>query len=518
MAAAFGLGAVVLLPALVLSGPGWLLHADGVALALFLGVIPTALAYVLFARGLRRLSASETATLTLAEPLTAGVLGAVVLAEPVTGLSAAGGACVLAGLLALAVPRPLPLHRRGRPRHDPREDPARPLQRMSTVDALAGALRRQILDGELAPGAWLRERELCDAYGVARHSLRAALRRWRPRGWCGSSRIAARTSPSSAARSSSGCTSCGSRSSSRPPISHSSAGRTAARGGARSARAAAGRMSRSEAWSEVNEAHAGLHAAIVAAAGSPRIAAAHAALNGEMLLFLLALRPHLGPGSSPPSTPRSSSASSSRAPPCCASTCALGRDAGGRMSPLDPRLEKHRPAVVYDPQEAYRAMSAASITDYEENLLKRRGGAIVSRAGAGLSLALLYLRRRGRRQARRGRRPARRHPPLPGRRRVSRARLRPREGGRRARLAAVLDVVVLQPQAPAGSGASTRATGRSCRSAWGRAARPRWRRSPSIRDGEARAGRTSGARAITRSCSWRRSRTPATSSRAPTRT
>ena len=33
--------------------PGWLLHADGIALALFLGLIPTALAYVLFARGLR---------------------------------------------------------------------------------------------------------------------------------------------------------------------------------------------------------------------------------------------------------------------------------------------------------------------------------------------------------------------------------------------------------------------------------------------------------------------------------
>ena len=109
MAAAFGLGALVLLPALAASEPGWLLHADGVGLALFLGVIPTALAYVLFARGLRRLSASETATLTLAEPLTAGVLGAVVLAEPVTGLSAAGGACVLAGLLALAVPRLPPL-------------------------------------------------------------------------------------------------------------------------------------------------------------------------------------------------------------------------------------------------------------------------------------------------------------------------------------------------------------------------------------------------------------------------
>jgi drug/metabolite transporter, DME family len=109
MAAAFGLGAVALLPALALSGPGWLLHADGIALAVFLGTVPTAFAYVLFARGLRRLSASETATLTLAEPLTAGALGAVVLAEPLTAMSAAGAALVLAGLLALAIRIPGPV-------------------------------------------------------------------------------------------------------------------------------------------------------------------------------------------------------------------------------------------------------------------------------------------------------------------------------------------------------------------------------------------------------------------------
>jgi drug/metabolite transporter, DME family len=108
MAAAFGLGALALLPALALSGPGWLLHGDGIALALFLGVIPTALAYILFARGLRRLSASETATLTLAEPVTAGALGAIVLAEPLTAMSAAGAGLVLAGLLALAVRIPVP--------------------------------------------------------------------------------------------------------------------------------------------------------------------------------------------------------------------------------------------------------------------------------------------------------------------------------------------------------------------------------------------------------------------------
>lgn len=106
MAVAFGLGAVLLLPALLFSGAGWLLSADGLALAAFLGVVPTALAYVLFARGLRRLSAAETATLTLAEPLTAGLLGAVVLAEAFTERSVAGAALVLAGLLVLALRLP----------------------------------------------------------------------------------------------------------------------------------------------------------------------------------------------------------------------------------------------------------------------------------------------------------------------------------------------------------------------------------------------------------------------------
>jgi len=59
------------------------------------------------------------------------------------------------------------------------------------------------------------------------------------------------------------------------------------------------------------------------------------------------------------------------------------------VSPLDPRLERHRPALVYDPQEAYRAMSAASLTDAPGNTLRRKGGTVVSRAGAGLSLDML---------------------------------------------------------------------------------------------------------------------------------
>lgn len=105
MAATFGTGAVLLLPVLLVEGMAWLGEPGGLALALYLGAIPTALAYALFARGLQRLSAGETATLTLAEPLTAMLLGAVVLGEQPGALAIAGAALVLAGLLVLAVPR-----------------------------------------------------------------------------------------------------------------------------------------------------------------------------------------------------------------------------------------------------------------------------------------------------------------------------------------------------------------------------------------------------------------------------
>jgi DME family drug/metabolite transporter len=104
MARGFGLAAVALLPVLVVAGDGALASVDGLALALYLGAIPTALAYVLFARGLRSLGAGETATLTLAEPLTAAALGALVLGERPGAVAVCGAALVLAGLLLLALP------------------------------------------------------------------------------------------------------------------------------------------------------------------------------------------------------------------------------------------------------------------------------------------------------------------------------------------------------------------------------------------------------------------------------
>jgi DME family drug/metabolite transporter len=104
MAASFSLGALLLVPVLVLGDVSWLGSGGGIAMALFLGAIPTALAYILFARGLRHLTPGETATLTLAEPLTATGLGVLALGERPGLVAAAGAGLVLAGLLALALP------------------------------------------------------------------------------------------------------------------------------------------------------------------------------------------------------------------------------------------------------------------------------------------------------------------------------------------------------------------------------------------------------------------------------
>jgi len=101
MGASFGLGAVLLLPVLLVGETAWLHTPEGIALAVYLGVLPTAVAYLLFARGLQRLSAAEVTTLVLAEPIVALFLGVVVLDERLGAGGVVGSALVLAGLAML---------------------------------------------------------------------------------------------------------------------------------------------------------------------------------------------------------------------------------------------------------------------------------------------------------------------------------------------------------------------------------------------------------------------------------
>src|SRR6185295_3463722 len=69
MGASFGLAALLLVPVLAAAGPGQLAVPAGLGVALYLGLLPTAAAYLLYARGLRRVSAGEATTIGLSEPL-----------------------------------------------------------------------------------------------------------------------------------------------------------------------------------------------------------------------------------------------------------------------------------------------------------------------------------------------------------------------------------------------------------------------------------------------------------------
>jgi DME family drug/metabolite transporter len=104
MGAAFGVGSLLLLPVLLVGDTQWLHTTRGIELAAYLAVGPTILAYVLFARGLRRLTASETTTIVLAEPVTATILGVAVLHQPLGAMAIVGVLLVTAGIGVLALP------------------------------------------------------------------------------------------------------------------------------------------------------------------------------------------------------------------------------------------------------------------------------------------------------------------------------------------------------------------------------------------------------------------------------
>ncbi len=98
----FSLGSLLLLPIILWGDFSWILAPRGIVVALHLGIITMGLAYYLFATGLKRTTVSTTATMTLAEPLTAGLLAIFVVGEQLTAVALIGIGLLLAGLLVLA--------------------------------------------------------------------------------------------------------------------------------------------------------------------------------------------------------------------------------------------------------------------------------------------------------------------------------------------------------------------------------------------------------------------------------
>jgi DNA-binding GntR family transcriptional regulator len=160
---------------------------------------------------------------------------------------------------------------------------------VTAVETVAEQLRHSILAGERPAGSRLVEAELCAQYGVARHSLRAALRALAGEGIVvietnRGARVARLTADEIV-----------SLFELRTALEVEAARLALERGPlppeVYAALTVLERACAAHGWGAINDAHNALHRAIVTAAGSPRIAAAHAALDGELKLFMNQLEP-----------------------------------------------------------------------------------------------------------------------------------------------------------------------------------------------------------------------------------
>lgn len=102
LAAVFCCGTLFLIPVFYLVDMSWLSSGRGIFVAIHLGVVTTALAFTLFSNGLKKLPIATAATLGLAEPLTAALLGALILGEQLAPSAWLGIMLILLGLTILA--------------------------------------------------------------------------------------------------------------------------------------------------------------------------------------------------------------------------------------------------------------------------------------------------------------------------------------------------------------------------------------------------------------------------------
>ena len=99
MAWSFVVAAVLGAAFVVPSSLDWLGTPSGPVTVAYLGLATISVAYLLYARSLSRLTGSMVVTLTLVEPVTATVLGALVLGEDIRPVSWLGAAVVVAALV-----------------------------------------------------------------------------------------------------------------------------------------------------------------------------------------------------------------------------------------------------------------------------------------------------------------------------------------------------------------------------------------------------------------------------------
>lgn len=104
MGATFGIGGLLLLPVLLLTGAPLLASWGNAAVGLYMAVVPMLLGYLCFGHGLARIPASTATTITLFEPVVAAGLAVAIVGERLPAMGWAGIVLILACLICISAP------------------------------------------------------------------------------------------------------------------------------------------------------------------------------------------------------------------------------------------------------------------------------------------------------------------------------------------------------------------------------------------------------------------------------
>lgn len=111
MGATFGLGGLLLMPVLMVSGGTFLASWSNAAVGLYMAAVPMFLGYIAFGYGLARVEASTATVITLFEPVVAAVLAVLIVGERLPPLGWIGVALVIGCLAIITLPLPSRLRR-----------------------------------------------------------------------------------------------------------------------------------------------------------------------------------------------------------------------------------------------------------------------------------------------------------------------------------------------------------------------------------------------------------------------
>ncbi|MDN0113262.1 DMT family transporter [Yersinia intermedia] len=104
MGAIFGLGGMLLMPVLFVTGAPLLASWSNAAVGIYMALVPMFIGYICYGYGLARITASMATTITLIEPVVAAILAVIIVGERLPVMGWVGIGLVVACLIFITVP------------------------------------------------------------------------------------------------------------------------------------------------------------------------------------------------------------------------------------------------------------------------------------------------------------------------------------------------------------------------------------------------------------------------------